>query len=213
MKRATKALDILLKRYPVLENSIDSIYETVECLTHAFTHNHTLFICGNGGSAADADHIVGELMKSFACDRPLDETTKKRLRSVDAEKGELLAELLENGVPAIALTQHQALSTAFQNDVHPMLSFSQQLNILAKSGDIFLGLSTSGNSQNVVYAAVTAKALGMKTIALTGKEGGELKQYCDICITVPEVETYKVQELHMPIYHAVCLSVEEILFN
>ena len=184
----------LVKRYPVLDAVKDQIEEAYKILETCYENGGKLLIAGNGGSAADSDHIVGELMKGFVKRRP-----------VCAE----LARKLQGGLPAIALTNHAALSSAFANDVDGMLSYAQQVNGYGKAGDVFLGISTSGNAENVMYAAVTAKAKGMKVIGLTGKTGGKLAKIADVAIIVPEQETYKIQELHLPIYHALCLMLED----
>ena len=184
----------LVKRYPVLDAVKDQIEEAYKILETCYENGGKLLIAGNGGSAADSDHIVGELMKGFVKRRP-----------VSAE----LAKKLQGGLPAIALTNHAALSSAFANDVDGMLSYAQQVNGYGKAGDVFLGISTSGNAENVMYAAVTAKAKGMKVIGLTGKTGGKLAKIADVAIIVPEQETYKIQELHLPIYHALCLMLED----
>ena len=168
---------------------------------------------GNGGSAADSDHIVGELMKGFVKRRPLPEELKRALAAADPVRGKELAEKLQGALPAIALTNHAALSSAFANDVDGVLSYAQQVNGYGRTGDVFLGISTSGNAENVMYAAVTARAKGMRVIALTGKTGGKLGAFADISIIVPEQETYKIQELHLPIYHALCLMLEERFYE
>ena len=170
-------------------------------------------IAGNGGSAADSEHIVGELMKGFVKRRPLSEELKQALEAADPIRGKELAEKLQGALPAIALTNHAALSSAFANDVDGVLSYAQQVNGYGRAGDVFLGISTSGNAENVMYAAVTARAKGMRVIALTGKTGGNLGAFADISIIVPEQETYKIQELHLPIYHALCLMLEERFYE
>ena len=170
-------------------------------------------IAGNGGRAADSDHIVGELMKGFVKRRPLSEELKQALAAADPIRGKELAEKLQGALPAIALTNHAALSSAFANDVDGVLSYAQQVNGYGRAGDVFLGISTSGNAENVMYAAVTARAKGMRVIALTGKTGGKLGAFADISIIVPEQETYKIQELHLPIYHALCLMLEERFYE
>ena len=168
---------------------------------------------GNGGSAADAEHIVGELMKGFVKRRPVTEEMKEALEKADPVRGKELSEKLQGGLPAIALVDHAALSTAFANDVDGMLSYAQQVNGYGKPGDVFLGISTSGNAENVMYAAVTAKAKGMKVVGLTGKDGGKLAGIADAAVIVPEMETYKIQELHLPVYHALCLMLEHRFYE
>lgn len=199
----------LIKRYPVLEcvaADIDTVYKTMaEC----FEKGGKVLIAGNGGSAADSEHIVGELMKGFAKKRPVDAEMTEALMAVDEARGAELAAKLQGGLPAIALNAHTALSTAFANDVDPVLCYAQQVNGYGKPGDVFLGISTSGNAENVMYAAVTAKAKGMKVLALTGKDGGKLAKVADCSVIVPCQETYQIQELHLPIYHVLCLLLEE----
>ena len=199
----------LIKRYPVLEcvqEDIETVYTTMaEC----FENGGKVLIAGNGGSAADSEHIVGELMKGFAKKRPVDAEMTAALLAIDEARGAELAVKLQGGLPAIALNAHTALSTAFANDVDPVLCYAQQVNGYGKPGDVFLGISTSGNAENVMYAAVTAKAKGMKVLALTGKDGGKLAKVADCSVIVPCQETYKIQELHLPIYHVLCLLLEE----
>ena len=197
----------LVKRYPVLDAVKDQIEEAYKILETCYENGGKLLIAGNGGSAADSDHIVGELMKGFVKRRPVSAELAEALKQADPERGAELAKKLQGGLPAIALTNHAALSSAFANDVDGMLSYAQQVN--GKAGDVFLGISTSGNAENVMYAAVTAKAKGMKVIGLTGKTGGKLAKIADVAIIVPEQETYKIQELHLPIYHALCLMLED----
>lgn len=206
-------LDQLIKRYPILEKNREEITKTYELLEECFAAGGKLLIAGNGGSAADSEHIVGELMKGFVKRRPVSENMAEALKAVDMERGAALAQKLQNGLPAIALTNHAALSSAFANDVDGMMSYAQQVNGYGAAGDVFLGISTSGNAENVMYAAVTAKAKGMKVIGLTGKDGGKLAKIADAAIIVPEQETYKIQELHLPIYHALCLMLEERFFD
>ena len=202
-------LERLMKRYPQLVGCREAITETYQVLEESFRNGGKLLICGNGGSAADSDHIVGELMKGFVKRRPVSAELAEALKQTDPERGEELAKKLQGGLPAIALTNHAALSSAFANDVDGMLSYAQQVNGYGKAGDVFLGISTSGNSENVMYAAVTAKAKGLKVVGLTGKTGGKLAKLADVAIIVPEQETYKIQELHLPIYHALCLMLED----
>ncbi len=182
-------------------------------LFESYQNHGKLLICGNGGSAADAEHIVGELMKGFKRPRLLDEASQQKLKNIDKEQGSLLAENLQGALPAIALDGHPALSTAYMNDCEPLMCFAQQVNGYGREGDVLLGISTSGNSQNVIYAAVTAKAKGMKVIGLTGAKDSKLSDLADVCIQVPETETYKIQELHLPVYHCLCLMLEEEFFG
>ncbi len=206
-------LDELMRRYPVLEPVKDSIQAAYKILETCYEDGGKLLIAGNGGSAADAEHIVGELMKGFVKRRPLSEEMKRALVAADPERGARLAERLQGGLPAIALSGHAALSSAFANDVDGTLSYAQQVNGYGEAKDVFLGISTSGNAENVMYAAVTAKARGMKVLGLTGKDGGKLAKIADAAIIVPERETYKIQELHLPIYHALCLMLEDRFYE
>jgi D-sedoheptulose 7-phosphate isomerase len=207
-----KYLEELMERYPALTCVKDEILKAYEVLETCYENGGKLLIAGNGGSCADAEHIVGELMKGFVKRRAVSEEFAKKLAEADPERGKELAEKLQGGLAAIALTGHPGLSTAFLNDVDGDLIFAQQTYGYGKTGDVLLGISTSGNSKNVMYAMAAAKALGMKTIGLTGKDGGQLKTAADVTIVVPESETFKIQELHLPIYHALCLMLEERFF-
>lgn len=206
-------LEELVRRYPVLESSKDDIYKAYEMIAESYQNGGKLLIAGNGGSASDAEHIVGELMKSFVLPRKLDKEYVSRLLEADADMGAELADKLQCALPAIALVDHVALSTAYLNDVDPLLSFAQQVNGYGVAGDVFLGITTSGNSKNVLYANTVAKAKGLKTIALTGRDGGKIKDMADVAIVVAENETYKIQELHLPVYHCLCLMLEERFFG
>ena len=166
-----------------------------------------------GGSAADAEHIVGELMKKFKISRPVPETLAEKLEIIDPVIGKQLANDLEQGLMAIPLVAHEALTTAYLNDVGSLSVYAQQLYGYGRPGDVFLGISTSGNSQNILYATVLAKAIGMKTIGLTGRAGGNMSKLADITIRVPADETYMIQELHLPVYHCLCLMLEEYFFG
>lgn len=202
----------LFQRYPVLEACRSEIWEAFEILKESYSNDGKLLVAGNGGSAADSEHIVGELMKGFVKPRRLSDEFAAKLKDVDGQMGAELAEKLQGAMPAIALVDHIALSTAYLNDVDPLLGFAQQINGYGKDGDVFLAISTSGNSKNILYACTIAKAKGMKIVGLTGKDGGKLKQMSDVAIVVPESETFKIQELHLPIYHCLCLMLEEEFF-
>jgi D-sedoheptulose 7-phosphate isomerase len=202
----------LMDRYPVLEPCAAEITAAGDMLVKAAKEGNKFLICGNGGSAADADHITGELIKSFCKKRPVEKKLAEKLLELDPESGAVIAEKLQAGIPAISLTHHNALSTAFANDVDPGLVFAQQCQVYGKPGDVFWGISTSGNAKNVYYAALTARAAGLTVLGLTGESGGKLKSVCDICICVPRTETYEVQELHLPVYHALCLYIEDSLW-
>ena len=206
-------LDLLIKRYPQLTVCKDDIAKAYELIETCYTNGGKLLVAGNGGSAADAEHIVGELMKGFKNPRKLPKEYADRLITANPELGKTLAENLQGALPAIALDGHPALSTAYQNDCEPLLCFAQQVNGYGNPGDVLLGISTSGNSKNVLYAAVTAKAKEMKVVGLTGQKESKLSEMADVCIRVPESETYMVQELHLPVYHALCLMIEEHEFG
>lgn len=205
-------LDTLIERYPILKSCENDLTEAYCLLRDSYKAGGKLLVAGNGGSAADAEHITGELMKSFKKKRPLSPDLKEKLESVDKTIGKNLGNALESPLTAIALVGHEALSTAFLNDKEGTSVFAQQLLGFGKAGDVFLGISTSGNSKNVIYAAVTAKALGLQVLALTGQSGGALATYADVSIKVPEIETFKVQELHLPVYHCLCLMLENYFF-
>jgi len=206
-------MNILLEKYPQLKSCENKIQLAVDKICDAYKNNCKLLACGNGGSAADAEHIVGELMKGFMIKRPLTEIERQKLISVGGKSGEKLGELLQRPLPAISLVTSVSLASAFANDVAPELIFAQQVYGLGNEGDILLGISTSGNAENVAYAMIAAKAKGLTTIGLTGKDGGKLKELCDITIIVPEDSTPDIQELHLPIYHYLCKQVESNLFG
>ena len=203
----------LVNRYPVLAKVRDDIEMVYKLLVECYENGGKVLIVGNGGSAADSEHIVGELMKGFIKNRPVSAEMYEALVAVDPVRGEALAKNLQGGLPAIALTAHTSLNTAFANDRDPVMIYAQQVNGYGKPGDVFLGISTSGNAENVMYAAVTAKAKGMKVLALTGKDGGKLAKVADVSIIVPEKETFKIQELHLPIYHVLCLMLEDHFYE
>lgn len=206
-------LNHLIDRYPKLIECRDDIMSAYEILEAAYSNGRKLLVCGNGGSASDSEHIVGELMKEFKLKRKVYSDHAAVLKEIDLELGQTLAEHLQGALPAISLTGHSSLQTAFMNDAVPELVFAQQVNGYGKPGDVFLGISTSGNSKNVLYAAVNAKAKGLKLIGLTGSRENKLMKYADVCIRVPETETYKIQELHLPVYHCLCLMLEEHFFG
>ena len=212
-KRVEKQLEILVNRYPELSAVKKEISEAYQILENCYAKEGKLLAAGNGGSAADAEHIVGELMKGFKLPRKTEAGFADKLVKENEELGTVLAESLQGALPAIALDGHPALSTAYMNDCEPLLCFAQQVNGYGKSGDVFLGISTSGNSKNVLYAATTAHAKGMKVIGLTGAKSSKLEQMSDVCIKVPQTETYMIQELHLPVYHCLCLMLEERFFG
>lgn len=212
-EKALSYLRELVTRYPRLKDSIEDIEKGFDALSEAFFSGKTLFIAGNGGSFADAEHMAGELLKSFKKKRIISNEFGTMLKSIDEEKGEYLQKVLEGGLPVIPLSTTGAFSSAYINDVCADALYAQQLMSLGKKDDIFLGISTSGNSANVVYAAMVAKAKGMKVVGLTGINESNLSMVADITIKVPETDAYRVQELHLPIYHCLCLMLEERFFG
>lgn len=206
-------LELLLERYPVLLPVKKQIAESYEMIRDCYENGGKLIVGGNGGSCADAEHIVGELMKGFKLPRKLNADMVEKLTAVDPVLGLCLADSLQAGLPAVALSSHPGLNTAFLNDINGEMMYAQQVNALGKAGDVFLGISTSGNAANVQYAAITAKAKGMKVIGLTGKTGGKLNALADVNMIMPCEETYQIQELHLPVYHALCLMLEEYFFG
>lgn len=211
--RIQSHVDLLIERYPVLKTCEQSIIEAYLLMEECYMNDGKLLIAGNGGSAADSEHIAGELMKRFKTPRPVTEEFAEKLRAIDSVRGESLAHNLERGLMAIPLVAHEALSTAYINDVDGLGVFAQQLFGFGRHGDVFLGISTSGNSKNVMNAVIVAKALGIKVIGLTGAKGGELAKVADVAIMVPETETFMIQELHLPVYHCLCLMLEERFFG
>lgn len=208
-----KYVDDLIRRYPALASVKEEILIAFHIMRECYQNGGKLLIAGNGGSAADSEHMAGELMKRFQRPRPIDTKLAEKLCAIDRERGGRLAQNLEQPLMAIPLVAHEALTTAYINDVDGLGVFAQQLLGYGKKGDIFLGISTSGNSQNIINAAVVAKALEMKVIGLTGKIGGELSDLSDVAVKVPEAETYKIQELHLPVYHCWCMMLEAYFFG
>lgn len=208
-----KFIDELIDRYPKLESIKKDIEAAYELIKNMYKDGGKLLVGGNGGSAADSEHIVGELMKGFCKKRKISTGLVEKLENISEDLGLELGKCLQGALKAIAITGHTGLTTAFANDVDPNMIFAQQVYGYGDNKDILLCISTSGNSKNLIYAAITAKAKGMKVITLTGKDGGKLKEYSDISIIVPENETFKIQELHLPIYHALCLELEEFFFG
>jgi len=208
-----KILDNLITRYPALSGCREQIAAAYELMKNCYDHDGKLLIAGNGGSCADADHIVGELMKSFIKRRPVRADLRKKLCEADPEGGSELADKLGYSLMALSLSNQQTLNTAFSNDVDGDYIYAQQILGYGRKGDVFLAISTSGNSRNLLHAVPVAKALGISVIGLTGQKGGKLKNIADIAITAPAEETYKIQEYHLPIYHALCLMLEETYFS
>lgn len=211
-EKVQKHLDLLITRYPELDVCRGDITEAYVVLATCFSNKGKLLIAGNGGSAADAEHMVGELMKSFMKPRKIGADFSKSLLNANENLGATLCDKLQGALPAIALDSHFALNTAYMNDCDPLLCFAQQVNGFGVAGDVFLGISTSGNSKNILYAATVAKAKGMKVVGLTGEKNSELASLSDVCIKVPLKETYMIQELHLPVYHCLCLMLEEKFF-
>ena len=202
----------LLERLPVLEPLRKELERALEALLSCFRSGGKLLVCGNGGSCADADHIVGELVKGFLSRRPLPESTRERIRAVLPEEGAGLADSLQGALPAINLAAHASLLTAFGNDVDPAYGYAQQVLAYGRREDALLGISTSGDARNVTYALAVARALGLTTLGLTGGTGGRMRRLCDVLLCVPGSSTPLIQELHLPIYHALCAGVEAALF-
>lgn len=206
-------MEELLTRYPALKSCAGEIRKTAEILISGFKAGNKLMLCGNGGSCADCEHITGELMKGFLSRRPISPEKRAEMKKLNPDIGEDVLSKLQLAVPAIPLPSLTALNSAFCNDVDPSLVYAQELMGLGTPGDMLLCISTSGNSANCVAAAEVGKALGLTVIALTGAKGGRLKEKADICICVPETETFKVQELHLPVYHYLCAEVEATIFS
>jgi len=201
----------LMRRFeeenPLLLSCCGTLWDIYNVLKTCYEDGGKLLLCGNGGSAADCDHITGELMKGFLLRRPIPETFAKHPKL----KGE--GELLQGALPAISLVAQSALSTAYTNDVDPLMVYAQQIYGLGKAGDVLLGISTSGNAENVCSALRVAGALGMKTIGFTGESGGHMRELCDLCLCVPATETYRIQEFHLPAYHTLCAMIEAAFFD
>lgn len=206
-------VDVLIERYPELSSQKENIIEAYHIIETCYSNDGKLLIAGNGGSAADAEHIVGELMKGFEKPRKLLEDYRNKLKMVDKEMGTVLSDNLQGGLAAIALDGHLALSTAYMNDCEPFLCFAQQVNGFGNERDVLLGISTSGNSKNILYAATVAKAKGMKIIGLTGAKDSKLSEMADTTIRSSQTRTYMIQEHHLPIYHCLCLMLEDRFFG
>lgn len=204
-------LSVLFERYPALLAIQEPLNAACNLLEECFQNGGKLLLCGNGGSACDCEHIAGELMKSFVLSRPLNQEMAEVL-ALEGDDG-TLANGLQNGLPCLVLNGLPGLSSAFANDAEPALTFAQQAWVYARPGDVLLGITTSGSSRNVVLAAQAARARGAKVIGLTGAKLGRLAPLCDVLIDVPDTETYRIQELHLPVYHAICLELEERFFG
>ena len=208
-----KHVDVLIDRYLELEGQRENIVAAYKILEESYSTGGKLLVAGNGGSAADSEHIVGELMKGFENPRKLSQEYRDKLITVDKDMGAKLAENLQGALPAIALDGHSALSTAYMNDCEPLLCFAQQVNGYGNKNDVFLGISTSGNSKNILYAATVAKAKGLKVVALTGAKDSKLSALADVTIRSSHTRTYMIQEHHLPIYHCLCLMLEDRFFG
>lgn len=206
-------LERLIENYPALGVCRAEIKGAFEILKDTYDRQGMLLVCGNGGSGADSEHIVGELMKEFAIKRPLSQAEQEKLKALSPENGQLLGNHLQGALPAITLTSNIALSTAFSNDAVPDMVFAQQVYGYGNEKNTLLGISTSGNSQNVIYALEIAKVKGMNRIGMTGESGGRMKGLCDVCICVPALSTPDIQELHLPVYHTLCRMIEEAYFG
>ena len=202
----------LYSRYPALAVCENNINAALEVLVSTYKNGGKILLCGNGGSCADCEHIVGELMKGFLKLRPISEDKKAEMKANSPIIDDKILSKLQCGLPTISLPSMTALNSAFCNDVDPELIYAQPLMALGNKGDILIAISTSGNSKNVFGAVKVAKALGVTVIGLTGKTGGKLREHSDICICAPETETFKIQELHLPIYHYICAEIEAHFF-
>jgi D-sedoheptulose 7-phosphate isomerase len=206
-------LDKLFKRYPELAGLRDQITRSSEMICDTYRNGGKVLVCGNGGSAADSEHIVGELMKGFVLRRELTDSQVSALKAAGYEDWKELAQNLQQGLPAIALTGHNALSSAVLNDNDPYMTYAQQAFSYGRAGDVLIGISTSGNARNVVNAIKVGRAFGLRTIGFTGSRPSKMDEFCDVMIKVPATETFKIQEFHLPVYHTVCIIVENEMFG
>lgn len=214
MKKYTEGLMVdFFRKWPQMESLKPAMKEAVAMSVERVKEGGKILICGNGGSAADSEHIAGELLKEFYIRRPLKGKLVEDLKASCAEEGEYLAMHLQGSIPAISLVSQTGFLSAYANDAAPELSFAQEVLGYGEDKDILIAISTSGNAKNVNYAAMVAKVKGVKVISLTGESGGTLKKYTDVLLNVPERETYLVQELHLPLYHLYCRGVEFELFG
>ena len=214
MKKSTKILiENLIMRFPKLSNCKEEIENSILEIVDCYKNNGKLLICGNGGSASDSLHMVGELMKSFVLPRKLENKYIDKIKNIFPQEAEYFISNLQSSLPAIALVSEISLITAYSNDNNSELVFAQQVLGYGNEEDILIAISTSGNSKNVIYASQISKIKGMKVISFTGKFGGKLKEISDININVEEEETYIIQEYHLPIYHTICLGVEKEMFG
>jgi len=210
---ARKEISLLIQRYPELKSLQPQVTASVELLAETYHRGNRLFICGNGGSAADSVHIVGELMKSFVRKRPLPIALQDKLRACFPEEAPYYIAHLQSAIPCASLVSEISLLSAYSNDCEADLVYAQQLVGQGTAGDVLLAISTSGNSKNVLHAARIARIIGIHVLGLTGQDGGRLRALAEILMNVPAVLPYQVQEYHLPIYHAMCLSLEAELFE
>ena len=208
-----KFVEELVMRYPALEVIAGDIDRAVELLINCALQGNKILTAGNGGSSADADHITGELLKGFMKKRPLPAELAEKFAAQNKPGAVELAKSLQMGIPSVNLGNAQALVSAFGNDVNPLAAYAQHLWALARQGDVLIGISTSGNAENIRLAMIASRAAGVKSILLTGSKNGVCCEYADIVVAVPEKETFKIQELHLPIYHMFCMAVEEALYS
>jgi phosphoheptose isomerase len=206
-------LDLLFAHYPVLKDCGEQIRDAFRMLSDCYHSKGLIMVCGNGGSAADAEHMVGELMKGFKLKRRISREQQLLLHAAFPAEAAYLSENLQQAIPAISLVSQTSVSTAFINDVAADMVFAQLVLGYGKAGDVLIGLSTTGNSRNVVNACKVAKALGIRTIGFTGANESRLSEICDIAIRVPAQEVYRVQELHQPVYHTLCAMLESEAFG
>jgi D-sedoheptulose 7-phosphate isomerase len=212
MSKEIEYINTLINRYPSLESVKNEISAAFDVISNSYANGGKLLIAGNGGSASDAEHIAGELMKTFSKKRNLPDSFITDIKKVDPEIAEYLIPRMQPGLPTIALSGHASLNTACINDIDGNITFAQQVYGYGKETDVLLAISTSGNSKNILYASAVAKARKLKIIALSGGTGGALKKVADVSIIVPETETWKIQELHLPVYHCLCQMLENHFF-
>lgn len=212
-KKAQLLFDECILKYPLLQQCSKDIINAFTLLVACYSSGGKVLVCGNGGSASDAEHIVSELMKKFKVKRPVDPITRDTLVSLGYEGAEHLASQLERALPAISLVSHTSIITAIANDIGGDMIFAQQVYGYGKKGDILIGLTTSGNSSNILTAVKVARALDMPVIGFTGESGGKMKALCNVTICVPDSITFQIQELHLPVYHLLCAMLEEEFFG
>lgn len=214
IKKSTEnIINELFERYPALEVCRQSLKDAIVMISDMYRSGGKLLICGNGGSAADSEHIVGELMKGFIKKRPIDNNMYEKMKEICPNEADYFKKNLQGALPAVSLMSPLAINTAFSNDQAPELAMAQQVLGLGKPGDVLLGISTSGNSANVVYAIMMAKVKDMKTFGLIGNKDCKMKSLVDIAICAPSDITYKIQEYHLPIYHMICIAIENEFFS